>query len=144
MRLSGTKGSLTFPAVTQHRVALADMQEGETLQGMAPSRSGQRDRFLRQPQPCLRLLFAVQRDVALPQARIGLGCRLARAVGRRDRLVVVADGGGMVPSLGCVPDELAHERGQLRLSRLQFAEDRAVGGLPAKVGDLAGAFSGCR
>jgi len=47
MRLSGTKGSLTFPAVTEHGVALADMQEGETLQGMAPSRSGQRGCFLR-------------------------------------------------------------------------------------------------
>jgi hypothetical protein len=27
MRLGSTKGSLTLPAVTEHRVALADMQE---------------------------------------------------------------------------------------------------------------------
>jgi hypothetical protein len=35
MRLGGTKGSLTLPAVTEHRVALADMQERKPLQGMA-------------------------------------------------------------------------------------------------------------
>ena len=40
MRLSGTKDSLTFPTVTQHRVALADMQERKALQGMTPNRSG--------------------------------------------------------------------------------------------------------
>ena len=144
MRLGGTKRSLTFPAVAEHGVALADVQERKTLQGMAPSRVGQRGCFLRQPQPCLRLLFAVQRDVALSQARICLRRRLARAVGGRDRLVVVADGSGMVPSLRCIPDELAHERGQLRLSDLQFAQDRAVGGLLAKERDLADALSGCR
>ena len=47
MRLGGTKGSLTFPAVAEHCVALADMQERKTLQGMAPSRGGQRGCFLR-------------------------------------------------------------------------------------------------
>src|SRR5512133_328826 len=40
LRLSGTKGSLTLLAVTEHCVALANMQERETLQGMAPSRVG--------------------------------------------------------------------------------------------------------
>ena len=47
MRFGGTKGSLTVPAVTEHGVALAGMQECETLQGMAPSCSGQRGCFLR-------------------------------------------------------------------------------------------------
>ena len=40
MRLGGTKHGLTFPTITQHCVALADMQERKTLQGMAPNRSG--------------------------------------------------------------------------------------------------------
>jgi hypothetical protein len=65
-------------------------------------------------------------------------------VGGRDRLVVVADGGGVVPSLGCIPDELAHERGQLCLSGLQFAQDWAVRGLLAKEGDVADGLSGRR
>jgi hypothetical protein len=38
--LGCTKHGLTFPTVTEHRVALADMQERKTLQGMAPSRVG--------------------------------------------------------------------------------------------------------
>jgi ABC-2 type transport system ATP-binding protein len=42
MRFGGTKGSLTLPSVTEHCVALAGMQERKTLQGMAPSRRGQR------------------------------------------------------------------------------------------------------
>jgi hypothetical protein len=47
MRFGGTKGSLTFPAVTEHRVALADMQERQTLQSVTPSRSGQHGCLLR-------------------------------------------------------------------------------------------------
>jgi hypothetical protein len=47
VRFGGTKGSLTLSAVTEHGVALADMQERETLQGMAPSRVGQRGCLLR-------------------------------------------------------------------------------------------------
>jgi hypothetical protein len=31
LRLSGTKDSLTFPTVTEHGVALADMQERKAL-----------------------------------------------------------------------------------------------------------------
>ena len=47
MRFGGTKGSLTVPAHAEHRVALAGMQERETLQSMAPSRSGQHGCLLR-------------------------------------------------------------------------------------------------
>ena len=47
LRFGGAKGSLTVPAHAEHGVALADMQERETLQSMAPSRSGQRGCFLR-------------------------------------------------------------------------------------------------
>jgi hypothetical protein len=144
MRFGRPKGSLTVPAHAEQCVALAGVQEREALQGMAPSRAGQRDCLLRQPQPGLRLLFAVQRDVALAQARIRFRGCLAGAVGGSDRLVVVADGGGMVPSLGCIPDELAHERGQLRLRGLQFAQDRAVRCLCAEEREFADALSGCR
>jgi hypothetical protein len=59
MRFGGTKGGLTVPAVIEHRVALADMQERETLQGMASTRLGQGGCLLRQLEPCLRLLLAV-------------------------------------------------------------------------------------
>ena len=47
MRLGGTEGILTFPAVIEHRVAFADMEERQTLQGMASSRVGQRRCLLR-------------------------------------------------------------------------------------------------
>jgi hypothetical protein len=46
MGLGGAKGDLTLPALSEYRVALADMQECETLQSMAPSRRGQRGCFL--------------------------------------------------------------------------------------------------
>ena len=59
MRFGGIEGGLTCPAVTEHRVAFADVQERKSLQAMAASGVGQRGRFLCQPQPCLRLLFAV-------------------------------------------------------------------------------------
>jgi hypothetical protein len=49
MRLGGTKGGLTFPALAKHGVALADVQERKPLQGMAASRVSQRGCFLRQP-----------------------------------------------------------------------------------------------
>src|SRR5206468_8430963 len=45
---------------------------------------------------------------------------------------------------GCIPDKLAHERGQLRLNGLQFTQDRPVRGLLTKEGDLADALSGRR
>jgi hypothetical protein len=54
------------------------MQERKALQGMAVSRIGQRGCLLRQPEACLRVLFAVQRNIALPQPRIGLRRRLTR------------------------------------------------------------------
>jgi hypothetical protein len=41
MGLGGAKGGLIFHPVAEHRVALADMQERETLQSVAPSRRGQ-------------------------------------------------------------------------------------------------------
>jgi hypothetical protein len=47
LRLSGTKGGLTLLAVAEHGVAFANMQERETLQGMAAGRGGQRGCFLR-------------------------------------------------------------------------------------------------
>jgi hypothetical protein len=47
MRFGGAKGSLTVPAHAEHCVALAGMQERETLQSMAPSRVGQRGCLLR-------------------------------------------------------------------------------------------------
>jgi hypothetical protein len=47
MHLGGTEGSLTFPALAEHCVAFAGMQERETLQSMAPSRVGQRGCLLR-------------------------------------------------------------------------------------------------
>jgi hypothetical protein len=40
MRFGGAKGGLTVPAHAKHGVALAGMQEGETLKGMAPRRDG--------------------------------------------------------------------------------------------------------
>jgi hypothetical protein len=47
VRFGGTKRSLTLSAVTEHGVALADMQQRETAEGIAPSRGGQRGCFLR-------------------------------------------------------------------------------------------------
>jgi hypothetical protein len=47
VRFGGTKGGLTVPAHAEQCVALAGVQERETLQSMAPSRVGQRGCFLR-------------------------------------------------------------------------------------------------
>ena len=49
VRFGGAKGSLTLLAVTEHGVALADMQQRKSLQGMALSRVGQGACFPRQP-----------------------------------------------------------------------------------------------
>jgi hypothetical protein len=46
LRFGGPEGDLTLPAVTEHGVALADVQQRKPLQGMAPSRRGQRGCFL--------------------------------------------------------------------------------------------------
>ena len=49
MRLGGAKGGFTAPAIGEHGVALTDMQQRKSLQGMALSRVSQRGCFLRQP-----------------------------------------------------------------------------------------------
>src|SRR6266542_4453712 len=140
--LGRAEGSLALFPLAQHRVALADMQERQTWQGMAGAIAGERSRLLRQLEPCPRILLAIQGDVALAKACVRLRCRVAGLVRGSNRLVVVADGGRVVASLRCIPDELAHERRQLRLNELEFMADPTVRSVPPKERDLAGALSG--
>jgi hypothetical protein len=70
----GTEGRLARSPLTEHGVALADMQERQTWQGMAAAIAGEYARLLRQPEPGPRIVLAVEGHEALPQAReVALG-----------------------------------------------------------------------
>ncbi|MEU5428360.1 hypothetical protein AB0H73_22610 [Streptomyces olivoreticuli] len=130
------ESALALGGVAQRRVGLPGVEHGEPGQGMAGALG--RVRCLEgEIETFLGVAGSVQGDVAGTQEGVTFQSVVAKVAGDADALGVEGVGGRVVPPLGGVPDELAHEGGSVRLEGAQFSLDPAFAGFDCQEGDVS-------
>ena len=92
--------------------------------------------------PGAGVLVPVERDHAHPQQGEPFGSPVPSATGGGDGLIEVGEGGGLVASLGGIPDELAHQGRGFSFCSAQIAPHIRAARMRAEEADLAQALPG--
>ena len=108
--LCGSEGLVAGGAVAEHRVGLTDVQHGQSGEDAAVVFGGG-GRSMCERQSGLGVPDAVQGNVTLAQLGEGFADRVASLPRGGDGLVEEVIRGGVVATLGGIPDELSHQGG---------------------------------
>ena len=143
MRFGGRECPLAVATVGEHGVRLGGVKETKAGQRVTRSGCGLR-RLLSEQQAPGRVTLSVEGDEALPKEAMTGGDRIVDPTSGGDPLIEVAARGRVVASLGCVPDELAHERRGFGLAGVQLPAHSDAGGRVTKKRDLTQKSGGSR
>ena len=136
LSVGGAEGLFAVAAAAEHRVCLGSMEQGQAGEDPADS-LGYASRVLGEGESRFRVPPPVEGDEALAQQRQSLGRLVAQLPGGLDSLVKVGDSCGVIAALGCIPDELPHQRGSLSFGRAQFAPHVGARGVAAEEHNVA-------